>query len=156
VELLRAHRTAVAGLVVAAFALGAVFAFVRPKTHPSVTASPPRDLPYRSATYSTADAIQAFAAVGVRLSPRSKSATITTLGNRGDTLEVDVFGDARRVTAAGFHDYLFVNGRYTRFPRACGTARLEAERWRGNVRVIVRCTPAARLRHVERALALLS
>ena len=146
-------------LVVAAF--GAAFAFARPGYHASVVTSPPNDLPYSSALYSTSNAVQAFAAVGVRLTPRSKSPTVTTLGSHGDVLEVDVFGDPQRVKAAGFHDYLPLNGHFVHFPRTCGTPLPDAERWKGNVRVIVHCTAAtgasaAWLGRTERALARLA
>jgi hypothetical protein len=158
--ILRVHQTAVLVVVLGAGAFGAAFAFARPAYHLSVM---PRanDLPYASVQYSRADAIQAFAAVGVRLTPRSKSGIITTLGSRGDALEVDVFGDPQRVKAAGFRDYLPLNGRYVHFPRTCGTALPDAERWKGNVRVIVHCTAAtgasaAWLRWTERALARLA
>jgi hypothetical protein len=74
---------------------------------------------------------------------------------------VDVFGDPQKVEAAGFHDYLPSNGRYVHFPRTCGTSLADAERWRGNVRVIVSCGAAAVasaewLRRADRALALLT
>jgi hypothetical protein len=156
--LLRAHQTAALAIALAVAAFGAALAFARPGYHHSVMSSRPNDLPYSFVSYSRADAVVAFAAVGVRLTPRSKSAVITTLGSRGDALEVDVFGDPQRVKAAGFHDYLPLNGRYVHFPRTCGTALPDAERWKGNVRVIIQCTAAtggsaAWLRRTEQALA---
>jgi len=152
---MRTRLTTVLIIVVGLAALAAAFAFARPSSTPTA-ALPPDDLPYTSVSYSRADAVVAFAAVGVRLTPRSKSVVITTLGNRGDALEVDIFGDARQVKASGFYDYLPLNGRYVHFPRTCGTAIGDAERWKGNVRVIVDCTaaaPAAWLRRAQRALA---
>jgi hypothetical protein len=156
--LLRAHQAAVLVVALAVAAVGAALAFARPGYHHSVIVSPPNDLPYTSVSYSTADAVSAFAAAGVRLTPRSRSVAITTLGSRGDALEVDVFGDPQRVKAAGFHDYLPLNGHYVHFPQTCGTALPDAERWKGNVRVIVHCTTAtgasaAWLRRTKRALA---
>lgn len=158
--ILRVHQTAVLVVALAVGAFGAAFAFARPAYHPSLMPRP-NDLPYTSVSYSRADAIQAFAAVGVHLTPRSKSEIITTLGSRGDALEVDVFGDPQRVKAAGFHDYLPLNGHYVHFPRTCGTSLPNAERWKGNVRVIVNCTSAtgaspAWLRRIEWALARLA
>jgi hypothetical protein len=35
-----------------------------------------------------------------------------------------------------------INGRYAHFPRMCGSQSADAERWRGNLRVIVSCTAA--------------
>lgn len=159
-RILRVHQTAVLVIALAVAAFGAAFAFARPAYHPSVMPRP-NDLPYTSVSYSRADAVLAFAAVGVRLTPRSKSGTITTLGSRGDALEVDVFVDPQRVKAAGFHDYVPLNGHYVHFPRTCGTALPDAERWKGNVRVIVHCTSAtgasaASLRRAEQALARLA
>lgn len=156
--LLRRHKTAVLVVAVAVAAFGASIAFARPGHHPSAMPSPPNDLPYTLVSYSTADAVSAFSAVGVRLTPRSKSAAGTTLGSRGDVLEVDVFGFPQRVKAAGFHDYLMLSGHYVRFPRTCGTALPAAERWKGNLRVVVDCTKAVGasagwLRRAERALS---
>lgn len=159
--LLRGHQTTVLAVALVVAAFGAALAFARPGYHPSVMPSPPDDLPYSSASYSTSNAVLAFAAVGVRLTPRSKSPAVTTLGSRGDVLEVDVFGDPQRVKAAGFHDYLPLNGHYVHFPRTCGIALPDAERWEGNVRVVVHCTAAtgasaAWLGRTERALARLA
>jgi len=156
--LLRTHWAAVLVAALAVTALTAVFAVAGTGNHPSVAHARPNHLPYTVVSNSTADAILAFAAAGVRLTPRSKSATITTLGSRGDALEVDIFGDPQRVEAAGFHDYLLLNGHSVHFPRTCGTAMHYAERWKGNIRVIAHCTAArgasaAWLRRAERALA---
>jgi hypothetical protein len=159
--LMRTHQIAalVVALVVAAIA--ATFAFALPNAHLTRTSSPPNDLPYTSVSYSASGASAAFAAVGVRLTSRSKSSAITTLGNRGDALEVDVFGDPQRVKAAGFHDYLPFNGRYVHFPRTCGAGLPDAERWAGNLRVVVHCSAATGgsitwLRLANEALARLS
>lgn len=119
---------------------------------------PPSDLPYQVVSYSQADAVSAFAAVGLRLKPKSKAGAITTLGSRGDALEVDVFGEPQQVKAAGFHDYVLSKGRYVHLPRTCSTGLVAAERWKGNLRVVVRCIGARRagaslLGRVDRALA---
>ena len=141
--LLRAHQAVVAVAVLAVAALGAAFfALTRPANHQSAT--PPSDLPYTAVSYSTSDALHAFAQVGVRLSPRSKTPTVvTTVGNRGNSLEVDVFGDPQKVRASGFHDYLPSHGHYVHFPSTCGTGLPDAEIWKGNVRVVVHCGAAA-------------
>jgi hypothetical protein len=62
------------------------------------------------------------------------------------------------VKTAGFHDYLPLNGHYVHFPRTCRSAGGAAERWKGNVRVMIHCTAAAGasaawLRRAQRALA---
>ena len=119
---------------------------------------PDNDLPYTDGSYSPREARRAFAAEGIRLTPRSRSATVTTLGNRGDVLEVDTFGDPDQVKRSGFYDDTVIDGHYARFPRTCGQGSPTAARWHGNVRVIVSCPAAgtaasAWLRRVERALA---
>jgi hypothetical protein len=70
--LLRAHRLATAIVALALAAFAAAFAFARPTYRPSVMPEPPSDLPYTAVTYSTRDAVRAFAAIGVR-SPRGRS-----------------------------------------------------------------------------------
>ncbi len=157
--LLRGHLPAVAVVAAALAATAAAFAFARPEYHRTVS-EPPADhgLPYTRATYTAADARRAFAAVGVELGQRSRSAIVTTLGSAGDVLEVDAFADRERVERAGFWDYLVVDGRYVHFARDCRSSIPDAERWRGNVRVVVSCMRAggqadAWLRRAERALA---
>ena len=159
-RVLREHLAAVAIVVVAVAATGTYFA-VASAGYRRHVAQPPRDsgLPYTVVSYTAADARRAFAAEGIALTPRSRASTVTTLGNRGDVLEVDAFAARDRVERAGFSDYaLAADGRYVRFPKDCRTAIPDAERWRGTVRVIVSCTAAggaaARwLRRVDTALA---
>jgi hypothetical protein len=153
------HTISLAVVVVALAAVGAVFAFARPTYRPYVMPDPPdHGLPYSVASYAAADARRAFAAEGIKLSPRSQSTIVTTLGNQGDILEVDTFADRAKVEKAGFWDYTVANGHYVHFPPACAADAPSAERWHGNVRVIVDCPAAgtfssAWLRRAERALA---
>lgn len=105
----------------------------------------------------TAETRRAFAAEGITLTSRSTSATITTLGNRRDVLEVDIFGDPKKVAAFGFHDVTInASGNYVHFPWSCTASSGTAARWHGNVRVVVHCTVAgdnARwMRRAQRAL----
>jgi hypothetical protein len=157
---LRTHAPATAVVGAAATITVVFFAVARPAYRPHVEPRP-RDhgLPYTVARYTSADARRAFAAEGVKLSWRSRMPWVTTLGNRGDVLEIDVFRDRGKVEASGFYDYATESstGDYVHFPRACGTSIPVAERWRGNVRVMVSCTAArsnapAWLRVVTRAL----
>jgi hypothetical protein len=158
-SLLRAHQLAIAVVAVALAAVGAVFVFARPTYHPYVIPGKlDNALPFTAVSYTAADARRAFAAEGIRLTERSKSPTSTTIGNRGDILEVDAWGDPDKVKASGFHDYIVVNGQYAHIPRVCGSGTPDAERWRGNIRVVVSCTRAgaasgAWLGRVQRALA---
>lgn len=159
VNLLKGHVLASGIVVVAVTSVGAVFAFAAPAYHRQVMPGPPNnDLPYTVVSYTSADARRAFAAEGINLSPRAKSPTTTTLGNRGDILEVDVFGDPEKVKQTGFYDYTIVNDHYAHFPRDCSSGGLDAELWQGNVRVIVNCSAAGSssrlwLRRAERAIA---
>jgi hypothetical protein len=156
---LRGHPLVIIIAVATVAAAVGFFVVARPQYHPQVMSPPPdHGLPYTVAAYTAADATRAFAREGIALTPRSHSATVTTLGNHGDILEVDAFADRELVEKSGFYDYATSGGRYVHFPRSCGTAIPDAERWRGNVRVIVSCTAAGSdaeswLRSVERALA---
>jgi hypothetical protein len=157
-RLFRGHLAAVLVVALAVAAFGTAFAFVRPVYRPSAVPSVPDDLPYSSVSYSARDAVSAFAAAGLRLTLRSTSPAITTLGGRGDTLEVDIFGNSQEVKAAGFHDYVPLNGHYVHLPRTCRTALPDAERWSGNVRVVVHCNAVGGaagplLRRSQQALA---
>lgn len=138
------HMVAVVVIGVAIAALAGVFAFTRPSSHPYVLPSPPNDLPYTKVSYTVADARRAFAAKGIRLTARSSQPeVVTTIGNRGDILEVDVFADPEKVKSSGFHNYYtLADGRWVRAPRSCTTDASNAESWHGNVRVIVSCTRA--------------
>ena len=108
----------------------------------------PAALPYTRVVYDVADARAAFAAEGIRLTPRSHSVTATTLGNAHDVLEVDVFGDPK-VVRRYFQDLPHA--------RDCAVAGHLALHWRGNVRAIVNCDLVANDRvwiaRMDRALA---
>jgi hypothetical protein len=126
-------RHALAGFVVvlAAGATGGVLAFARPEYKPTVAVAKPWTPPYTKVSYQPAAVIRGFAADGIRLAVRSHGSTGTTLGNARDVLEVDVFGDPKALKRAGFSDLVLG-------PNCVASNRL-AERWRGNVRVIVNC-----------------
>jgi hypothetical protein len=120
-----------------------------------VMLAPQGALPYSKASFTAADVKRAFAREGIDLSVRSRSVLMTTLGNPGDILEVDVFGDRKAVERSGFHDVTIANGRPVPFARDCSSS-VPAERWHGNIRVLVDCTRArtagqAWLLRVERA-----
>ena len=149
-----------AGVVTFAIAAAATaVGLARTTPHPRGLEAPPdNDLPFTQATYTAADARRAFAAEGIRLTLRSRVPDLVTLGNRGDVLEVDAFGDPELVKRSGLFDYTLINGRYAHFPRTCGQGSPDAERWHGNVRVIVSCPAAGAaasewLARVDRALA---
>jgi hypothetical protein len=113
-------------------------------------------LPYTVTSFDFRDAQRAFGREGIRLALRSRGPEVVTLGNRGDLVEVDAFGDAKKLARDGFEDGLDAKP----FPRQCGADAIDAEGWRGNVRVIVNCRLAgsaseAWFRRVDRALALL-
>jgi hypothetical protein len=157
-DLFRGHLVAASIVGVAFASIGAAFAFARPTGHASVPGRINGHLPYRLVSYTAADARRAFAAEGIHLRTRSHSPTITTLGNRHDILEVDAFGDRAKVEQSGFRDFTLVKGRFVHFPRDCRSGSPDAERWHGNVRVIVSCTAAGTssslwLRRAQRALA---
>ena len=157
-RLLRAYPLSGLVVVLSVAAVGAFFAFARPAYHPESPPAPPdHGLPYTKVSYTAAEAKRAFAAEGIALTLRSQQpGIVTTLGNEGDVLEVDAFGDANRVRRSGFSDYTSVNDRFVHFPHACRPGVVDAERWRGNVRVIVACAaspnPNAWLRRAARAL----
>jgi len=150
----------IAVVAAALVAVGSGFALGRPTYHRAVT-KPPSDhgLPYTVAKYTAADARRAFKAIGITLTPRSRSATAVTQGSPRDVLEVDAFRDRKTVEQAGFWDYAIVaDGQYVHFPTSCGSAIPSAERWHGNVRVLVSCKAAGSsaagwLRRVDSALA---
>jgi hypothetical protein len=121
-----------------------------------VALAPRGGLPYAKASFSAGDAKRAFEAERIDLSVRSRSVLMTTLGNSGDVLEVDAFGDRKAVERSGFHDVTVANGRQVPFARDCSSS-VPAERWRGNIRVLVDCARAGAvapewLKRVERAL----
>jgi hypothetical protein len=152
---LHRHLLALAVVGVALASTGAVFGFARPGNEVRVPKDEP--LPYSRVVFNAAETRRAFAAEGITLTPRSASATITTLGNRHDVLEVDIFGDPEKVAAFGFHDLTIdAGGNYVPFPRNCTASGRTAARWQGNVRVVVDCTVdgggARWLRRAQRAL----
>jgi len=98
-------------------------------------------LPYVKATFTPGDAKRAFASEAVTLVVRSRSVVMTTLGNPADVLEVDVFADRQIVERSGFHDVTIANGRRVPFARDCSSS-VPAERWHGNIRVLVDCAQA--------------
>jgi hypothetical protein len=155
------HLIAVAIVGVAVASVGAVFAFARPAYRPYVMPSAPKDLPYTAVTYTVADVRQAFAADDLHIGLNRSTAGgvgITSFSAQSDVLEVDVFGDPQQVKDSGFSDYFtFVDGHWVKAPRTCGPGDRNAERWHGNVRVIVSCARAGSasktwLRRVELAL----
>jgi hypothetical protein len=88
----------------------------------------------------------------------SSDPRITTLGNRRDVLAVDIFGEPKKVKAAGFYNVTVdANGDYVPFPRECTASSRPAARWQGNVRVVVNCAAdgdgASWMRRAQRALA---
>jgi hypothetical protein len=118
--------------------------------------APHGGLPYTKASFTAADAKHAFGTEGVELAVRSRSVVMTTLGNPGDVLEVDAFADRPTVERSGFRDVTVSDGRRVPFARDCSSS-VPAERWRGNIRVLVDCTRAGSagpgwLLRVERAL----
>jgi hypothetical protein len=150
-------------LVGAAVPVAAMALLLKPAAGPRSLPSPPDSvLPYTKVSFTAANARRAFRAEGIVLSHRSRTGAITTLGNPGDVLEVDAFGPREDVKRFGFSDYTVVglgaSAHYAPFPRACGGSALVAERWHGNIRVMVNCVkagPAAPrwLARVNRALA---
>jgi hypothetical protein len=154
------HVIAVAAVLVAVAAMGGVFAFARPTYHPYVMPSPPGDgLSYTEVTYTRADAVHAFAAEGIHLLLGAEQPGMSGAYSRDLLVEVTAFGDRKTVDASGFSNYYtFANGRWSLAPKSCVAGAKNAERWRGNVRVIISCTRAggasgAWLRRVTLALS---
>lgn len=108
-------------------------------------------LPYASVVYNVRDAKAAFAAEGVRLTPRSRTPGMADLASARDVLEVTVFGPPDVVRRTGFHDL--------HHGPDCTVAGHLALHWRGNVRAIVNCDLAvndhAWITRMDRALAAL-
>lgn len=145
------HVVAVAVLGVAVAVMSGVFAFARPTYHPYVMPTPPNDgLSYTKVTYSAKDVKHAFAVSGIKLlgapanAPRpAHPAPMVDFHDQDIVVEATVFGNRKAVDASGFSDYnTFVNGRWSLAPKTCVADATNAERWRGNVRVIVSCTRA--------------
>jgi len=166
---LRVHVAAIGLVALALLAAAGVLTFAHPKARRFALPSPPRTpLPYTRATHSARDAERAFRAADIELvrHPHGRVATgdrpIIGLSTSGNIVEVDVFGDPRRVAASGFSDYFLVaHGHWLRSPKTCSRGAKVAERWSGNVRAIVDCRAAgasaeAWVVRVDRALAKLS
>jgi len=164
---IRAHVAAVGIVALALLAVASMFTFVRPRAS-AVLPQPHSPLPYSRVTYSAGDAKRAFRAADIKLTRRTHAPRpvgnppIVGLGNSGNIVEVDVFGDPQRVAASGFIDYFIVShGHWVKATKTCSRGAKAAERWRGNIRAIVDCTAAgasapAWVLRVDRALAKLS
>ena len=147
------HLVAVALVTVAVVGAAGVFSFAKPAYHPYVMPSPPRTaLPYAKVVYTPRDAQRAFAGAGIRLVLHLHepipvgNPPIVDLSTANGVVEVDAFGNPAKVAASGFSDYTtFSNGRWVRTPSTCAAGAANAERWRGNVRVILSCTEAGAL-----------
>jgi hypothetical protein len=144
----RQHALAFAVVAAVAIAAGLFLTVWRPRYEPGTRAVPPFLLPYSRAEFGAGDAKRAFAAVGVRLVPKSRiPGVVTTIGTRDDAFEVDVFGDPAHVRAQSSPDVVTDSaGRYVRIPTTCTRGIPDAARWRGNVRFVVRCADAAHAR----------
>lgn len=146
------HLLAVLIVATVAATIGGVFAFARPAYRPHVDAPKNVPLPYTKVSFDASQTQAAFVREGIALTVRHQGAEGTTFGNHRDVLEIDVFPAAARLEKLGFQD-LVLSANCT------GSARL-AERWRGNVRVIVNCAIAEHgqrwVRRVQRALDHLS
>jgi hypothetical protein len=142
----RQHEWALAFVAVAASVVGLFLTVWRPRYRPSTQKLPAAPLPYSDVQFTAGDAKRAFAAVGVQLGLKSRiPGVVTTIGSRNDAFEVDVFGDPGRVNALGGSPEIIVDshGKYVRIPRTCSSGIPDAERWRGNVRFVIRCANPA-------------
>lgn len=170
VALARSHLFATVVVAAALAVVASIFVFARPEYRRSVQPPPPHEpLPYTKALYSASRAQQAFGAAGVTLVRRIPASISTDqppiidLSSRRDIVIVDVFGNRDRVAASGFSDYFTFDakGSLVKAPRQCSPGVTNAERWHGNVRVIVSCARAGAsaplwLARVKRAFAQLS
>jgi len=108
-------------------------------------------LPYDKVTFKISDAMHAFAAQRIELAVKSRGSNVTSLGDKRDVFEVDVFGDPSALQKEGFHD----------LPRGrdCSVAGHLALHWHGNVRAILNCrlvrNDARSLARMNRALTAL-
>jgi hypothetical protein len=143
---IRQHAWALAVVAVAAAVMGLFLSVWRPRSEPSTQKLPTAPLPYSHAQFTVRDAKRAFAAVDVRLVPKSRvPGVVTTIGTPHDEFEVDIFGDPKRVDAVGGSPDVITdsNGKYVSIPSTCTRGIPDAERWRGNVRFIIRCSNTA-------------
>ena len=140
----RQQAPAVAVVCLVAAAAGLFLTVWRPRARTSAAQAPAVRVPYSHVRFTVTDAERAFAAVGVRLVPKSRIPGIeTTIGTSDDAFEVDVFGDPARVNAVGSPDVITDSrGAYVRIPRTCTPGTADAGRWRANGRVVVRCAGA--------------
>lgn len=139
----RQHALAVAIVALVAVAAGVVLVVGHPHSQASTERAPSVPVPYSHVEFTLADANRAFAAVGVRLVPKSRDPVGTTVGTRDDALEVDVFGDPARVNASGSPNLITdSHGKDVRMPSTCTPGIPDAARWRGNVRFVIRCASA--------------
>jgi hypothetical protein len=142
----RQHAWAVAVVALGVTVVGLFLTVWRPRYRPSAQKLPSAPLPYNRVQFTPADAKRAFAAVGVRLVPKSRvPGVVTTIGTPNDEFEVDIFGDPAHVKALGGSPDIITDshGKYVRIPSTCTTGIPDAERWRGNVRFVISCDNAA-------------
>jgi hypothetical protein len=143
---LRQHVWALVLVALAAGVAGLFLTVWRPRYRPVTEKLPVAPLPYSKVQFTASDAQRAFAAVGVRLLPKSRiPGVVTTIGSRSDSFEVDVFGTPGSVNALGGSPEVITDshGHYVRIPGTCASGIPDAERWRGNVRFIIRCANPA-------------
>lgn len=155
----RQHAWAVAVVALAAAVVALFLTVWRPRYQPSPQKLPSAPLPYSHVQFTVRYAKGAFAAVGVRLVPKSRvPGVVTTIGTRHDEFEVDIFGDPTRVNGLGGSPDVITDshGNYVHIPSTCRPGIPDAERWRANVRFVVSCANGAHaqlLRVGARALA---
>jgi hypothetical protein len=133
-------------VALAASVAGLFLTVWRPRYRPATQQVPVALLPYSDVQFTANDAKRAFVAVGVHLVPKSRvPGVVTTIGSGNDAFEVDVFGDPGRVNALDGSPEIIVDshGNYVRIPRTCTSGVPDAERWRGNVRFVIRCANPA-------------
>jgi hypothetical protein len=146
VERVRRHAWAVALTALGVTTTGLFLTIWRPRYQPSVLKVPSVPLPYSHVKFTADDVKAAFAAVGVRLVPKSGvPGIVTTIGSRHDEFEVDVFGDPARVNSLGGSPEIItdVDGNYVRIPSTCTRGIPDAERWHANVRFVISCANPA-------------
>jgi hypothetical protein len=143
---MRQHVWALVLVALAASVAGLFLTVWRPHYRAVTEKLPDAPLPYSNVQFSASDAKHAFVAVGVQLLPKSRiPGVVTTIGSRSDSFEVDVFGSPARVNAGGGSPEIITDshGHYVRIPRTCTSGIPDAQRWRGNVRFVIRCANPA-------------